>query len=310
MQLLWAALSLAAPVVLGAVAGATRLFPSPEGTIASLNRYALYIAFPPLVAQGLLASELSFPSSPGFWLLIPTVLAATALSGRLLLPRHAPTLALILAFGNVAYLGLPIVEQVLGPTAMPVASLAVAMHILFATTAGPLLLLRWSHTHGRGAASVLGRVLRQPLLWAPSLALAARSLPSPAREALATVITPIGRSAAPVALFLLGLYLHTHRDRARRLDVGDAVHVAWKVVLMPALTLGLCLALRHAEAIGVVEARVLTVLSAMPAAVTTFVMAHEYGVGAERTSRAVVATSLASLLAIPLTVWAALRWIA
>lgn len=308
MTLLWAALSLAAPVVLGVLSGAARLFGDPRGAIDPLNRYALYVAFPPLVAQGLLASELAMPTTPGFWLLVPVVLALTTLSARALLPKQAPTIALILAFGNVAFLGLPVIEQVLGPAAMPTASLAMALHVLLAITVGPLLLLRWSGAHG-GLRSVLGRVARQPLLWAPIIALAARALPTPARDALATVITPLARSAAPVALFLLGLYLYVNRDEARRVDRGDLAHVSWKIVLMPALTFALSRVLLNAGLILALEAQVLTILSAMPAAVTTFSMAHDYGVGADRTSRAVVVTSVASALTLPLTVWAALRWL-
>lgn len=307
MTLLWAALSLVAPVVLGVLAGAVRLFPNASGALDPLNRYALYVAFPPLVAQGLLASDLSIPSSPGFWLLVPAVLALTALAARALAPRQAPTLALILAFGNVAFLGLPVIEQVLGPASLPLASLGMAVHVLLATTVGPLLLLRWSHTP-EGGAQVLARVVRQPLVWAPIVALAARTLPAPTREALVAILAPLGRSAAPVALFLLGLYLHANRARVRRLDLGDLAHVGWKVALMPALTFGLSLALVRAGAMLPREAQVLTLLSAMPAAITTFSMAHDYGVGAERTSRAVVATSLASILTIPLTAWAALRY--
>lgn len=309
MQLLWAALSLAAPVILGWITGAMRLFPEPASALDPINRYALYVAFPPLVAQGLLASEVAFPSSIGFWLLVPVVLAITAIAARAIVPTHAPTLALILAFGNVAFLGLPVIEQVLGPIAMPIASLAMALHVLLAITVGPLLLLRWSDTRG-GAASVLRRVARQPLLWAPIVALAARALPLEAREALVAVITPLGRSAAPVALFLLGLYLHVNRARVQRLDAGDVVHVAWKNALMPAITLGLAIGLRELDAIEVLEARVLVVLASMPAAITTFSMAHDYGVGAERTSRAVVATSIAAIVTVPISVWAALHWIA
>jgi predicted permease len=299
-----AVLALVAPALLGVLAGAVRLYPEPSAAVDPLNRYALYVAFPALLAQALLGADLVVPSSPGFWLLVPGVLAICAAAARKLVRREAPTLGLILSFGNIAFLGFPIVEQTLGPRAMPIASFAVVIHVLLAITVGPTLLLRWSGQSG-GGAQVLSRLRRHPLLWAPIAALAARALPEVAREALAVVLTPLGRSAPPVSLFLLGLYLHAHGERARRLDRADLVHVVGKVVVMPAVTLGLAWVMRQVGAIEPLEAQVLAVLSAMPAAITTFAMAHEHGVGAEQTSRAVVGTSLASTVAIPLTVLAA-----
>jgi malonate transporter and related proteins len=308
VTLVWAALALVAQVLLGVLAGGLRLFPEPEAAIDHLNRYALYIAFPALVCAGLLSSELALPTTPGFWLSVPLVLAVTALAARAALPRQAPTIALILAFGNVAYLGLPVVEQVLGREALPIASLSVAVHVLLALSIGPALLLRWGGSD-RPLRAVLGRVARQPLLWAPLVGLAARPLPAQALEAMDAVLTPLGRSAAPVALFLLGLYLYVNRARMRQVDGGDVAHVMFKVVLMPALTFGLVWALAQAGWLGSLEARVLAILSAMPAAITTFAIARDLDVGAERASRAVVSTTLASALTIPLTVWASLRWL-
>src|SRR5690606_29600915 len=83
-----------------------------------------------------------------------------------------------------------------------------------------------------------------------------------------------------VALFLLGLYLFAHRARLRRVDAGDAAHVAFKGLLMPALTFAAAWALVRLGALEPLEARTLCILSAMPAAITTFSMAHEHGVGA------------------------------
>lgn len=302
MTLAWALASLAVPALLGALAGAARLLD--ERAIEPLNRFALYFAFPALVAEGLLSSELAVPRSPGFWLVVPAALFACVLVARLALPREAPTLALILAFGNVAYLGLPLVERALGASAVPVASLAVAVHVLLGLTVGPALLLRWSGSD-RALSSVVSRVARQPLVWAPAAGLLARLLPEGAREPLSTVLAPLSRSAAPVALFLLGLYLHANRGRLRALGRGDVAHVAFKQLLLPGVTLALAIGARSLDAITAPEARVLFLLSAMPAAITTFAIAHEHGVGAERTSRAIVTTTLLSAITIPLSLWIA-----
>ncbi len=306
MALHWALLALVAPVLAGIVAGASRLFADPDAAIDALNRYALYIAFPAMVTNGLLSSELAIPSAPGFWLLVPLVLLATALLARASMRESAPTIALILAFGNVAYLGLPVVAAALGERAVPLASLAVAIHVSLALTIGPALLLRWSGSGDR-LTSDLRRLIRQPLLWAPIVGLALRLVPSSARSPIAAVLDPIGRSAGPVALFLLGLYLYVNRARVRRIDLSDAAHVAFKTLLMPALALGGAVLLARFGWMSMPEARVLFVLSAMPAAITTFAIAREHGIGTDRVSRAIVLSTIASAATIPAAIWIALH---
>lgn len=308
MEIGLAAAALVAPVFLGAGAGAAKLFADPNAAVDHLNRYALYFAFPALVFHGLVSADYALPDSPGFWLLVPLALALTAGASRLLAPRQAPTLALMVAFGNVAYLGLPVVERVLGDEAMPIAALAVAVHVTLALSVGPVLLLRWSGAT-KGLFGSVGRAARQPLLWAPLAGLAARPLPADVRGALDALTAPIGASAAPVALFLLGLYLHAHRDRMRRLGAADALHVAVKLLGLPAVTFAGAWLFHRVQWLDVREAQVLCLLSTMPAAITTFAIAQQLGVGTARTSRAIVATTLASVAAIPAAAWLVRAWL-
>ncbi|MEQ9075920.1 MAG: AEC family transporter [Sandaracinaceae bacterium] len=314
MELWLAALALGAPILLGASAGAVRLFPDPNAAVDHLNRYALYFAFPALVFRGLVDADFALPTEPGFWLLIPLVLAVSALTVRALFPEEAPTLALIVAFGNVAYLGLPVVERVLGEDALGLAAVAVAVHVTLALSVGPLLLLRWSG-RGDGFAESAKALARQPLLWAPVAGLAVHALPGDARSLLDTmlvdtVIEPLGRSAAPVALFLLGLYLFTQRARLRRIEGGDVVHLGVKLLFLPALSFGVAFGFHSVGWLTPAQAQVLCLLAAMPAAITTFAISQQLGVGAERTSRAIVATSVLSIVTIPVASWLALTWVA
>lgn len=300
------AIALIAPVLFGVMAGALRLFREPERAIDSLNVYALHIAFPALVCGGLASAELALPNTPGFWALVPIAFAVAVVGARLATRESSPTIALTIAFGNVAYLGLPVVEQALGASAVPLAALAVAIHVLVAMTAGSFLFLRWSGD-ARGGHVAARKVIRQPLLWAPVAGLALRLLPTDARPFADALLSPIGRSAAPVALFMLGLYLHAHRRAVRRIDLGDAWHLLFKLVVLPAITFALAYTLRSQALLAAAEARVVFVLSAMPAAITTFSMARDAGHGVERVSRTIVLSTLASGLTIPVALWLASR---
>ncbi|MEM1414352.1 MAG: AEC family transporter [Myxococcota bacterium] len=302
-----AVLGLLVPVLLGAFAGATKRMRDPEGAIDALNVYALRFGFPALITRGLMTTEAGLPSDPGFWLLVPLVYAACLAVVWLTARKVAGTLALILGFGNVAYLGLPLVQAALGDDALALAAVAVPLHLVIGLSIGPALLVRF----GGGEGAMRWRpILTQPLLWAPFVGALLRVLPEDAKVLLEALLAPVAKSAGPVALFLLGLYLHRHRDRARRIDGWDLVHVVMKLALMPALTLGLAWAFVRAGWLEASAAQVLVLLAMMPAAITTFSLAHDLDVGTTRVGRAIVTTSLLSAGVIPLGVWIARSWVA
>lgn len=300
MSLLQAFAGLALPVVLGAVAGVLRLFPQPDAAISVLNRYALYIAFPALIAVGFTAEGFAIPTEPAFWLVVPAAMVATAAVagalGRLgALRGQGGTLALVGVFGNVAYVGLPLCERLLGPEVLGLASLAVALFVTCSLALGPALLLRWSPSGGR--RPVLRRIAGQPLLWSPLVGLVLRALPI--RELVRVWIEPIGASAAPVALFLLGLYLHGHARRALRPDLGSVAHVALKLAVLPGLVIGGGLLLHAQGLLALQSAQVFALLAATPTAIAAFGLAVELEEGTDRVAQAIAASTLVSAVTLP-----------
>lgn len=304
MDLVFRVGALILPLLLGAVAERRRLFRSTDDAIANLNVYALYVAFPALVYVGIADASFALPTSLGFYAIVPIALAitlaVTRLVGRDLVSRgSAGTIALVVSFGNVAYLGLPLVQRLLGEEVTGAASLAVAIHVSLSMLFGPWLLLRWS---GHEGAAPISAVLRQPLTYAPFVGLAARAMPASLVEGSVALLEPLGASAAPVAMFLLGLYLHRHRD-ALRIDGVAMRHVVLKLGVLPAVTFALAFAFHRFGELDVLEARVLVLLAAMPAAISTFAIAERFGVGERRVCQAVVATSWIAAITIPLVWW-------
>lgn len=289
-------LQLAVPALVGAACGALRLFPDPKAAVAVLNRYALYVGFPALVARGLLLRSASIPSQPAFWLLWPVALTLLLL----FVPRaRRSALGLGLAFGNVAYLGLPYVLAVMGEAMAGPAALAVAVHVTGAVTVGSAVLARAAGTT-EGVRGVFGRVARQPLFWAPVFGLTMRGSSPGVRTVAADVLHPFAATAAVVALFLLGLHVFTERARVR--SVGRAVFglIAVRMLLAPAVVFGLAVAAVALRWLPAELARVHVLLAAMPLAITTFSMAHDAGVEADRVAGAVVLSSLLAALMLPL----------
>ncbi len=289
-------LVLALPALLGVVVGRIGLLGDNEQAIGTLNKYALHIGFPALVFAGVISDEFSLPTQVAFWLVVPlahAVVVGFAFFGG----RFRGTLALTGLFGNVAYLGLPLVVGIYGEAAGGVAALIVAIHVAISVSAGPYLLRRWS---GESADGSFGKVLRLPLLWAPFVGLLARGLPRPALVHVDTFVSPLAASAAPVALFLLGLYIWTRRDVLFGAIDGAWAHIGFRLILVPLVTSAVVSAGVALKLLEPDHARLFVVLSAMPAAITTFSIAHDANVGTQVVAATIVRSTILALAWIPL----------
>ncbi|PRQ08909.1 AEC family transporter [Enhygromyxa salina] len=305
-------LAAASPLLLalaaGFVFGLAKLFERTDQAIAALNRFCLYLAFPALIFANVYTAELAVRELAGFVAasIVPT-LALLLLIGattRRVEPHARAAMGLGAGLGNIAYLGIPACAALLGPQVVGLASLSAALHIVVTIPLGTWLLLRWgprasTQTRARPLSGPLARALRQPLVWAPILALLARAAPG---SWLAPVIGPmqwIGAAASPVALFMIGLYLHAQRRELLRLRWTDAAMIAAKLVLLPALALGCVLACRQLNAISLEAGKVVLIQASMPTAITTFALAEEYGIGREAIVRGIVGSTILFMLSFP-----------
>ncbi len=325
---MWSALlALALPLGLGLACARGRWLESPalsgEQLVAALNRFALLVAFPALVVASWIDPVRPTRLEPGLGLaaivgLGGGVAAALVVGAR----RDAPSrdsrlpsrgaLALVALFGNSAYLGLPLVTALIGPGVVGRASFVVAIHVAASVSVGSVLLAR------DGSRALTGRQLARvlaasPLAWSPivgallSLALARLGLAShPLTEASFTALHGLGKTASPLGLFVLGLYLGAARSGGTGSEPtarSDGAFVAIRLLVVPACTWVASLALRAAALLDEEGVRVVVLLSAMPAAISTFAMAHEHGVEPAKVARAVVTTTLAATLTIPAWLW-------
>lgn len=294
-------------IALGALCGALRLFPVPSAAIGVLNRYALYVAFPLLIAASLASDQLRMSHPIGFiglhaaaaCIYLPIVwLAARRVTGT---TRRTLIVSTGAVFGNIAYLGIPFCTAVLGARATGIAAVSAAIHIVISMITGPTFLARAAEG-GQGWGRVLSRVVKQPLVWSPFVGLLLRYLGGGADWFL-LVARPVGASAGPVALFMLGLYLWENRTAVARWDADAALVCLVKLTLYPAITFALVAILGAPLGLSSMERQVLVLVAAMPVAITTFALAEEFRVGRRTLATAIVLSTmigLASLSALAL----------
>ncbi len=265
----------------------------------ALTDLVYYLLLPALVLQVLWRSPLGVDAVQ-----VAILAAVGVIAGMLLMwmvcrmcrmPRAAAG-ALLLAtmFPNATYLGLPVLEATLGPWASRVA----IQYDLFACT--PLLftlgIVIAHHYGGQGRGGPMWLfVLRIPPLWAALLAVVLNLGDVPSPVVVDGVLRILASGVVPLMLFSLGLSLTWQRARWRQLPSVIPVIVI-QLVLVPLIVLGLAGVMGIKG--GLLSAVVLE--AAMPSMVLGIVICERYGLDNGLYATAVTATTVVSLLSLPL----------
>jgi malate permease and related proteins len=206
----------------------------------------------------------------------------------------AGALLLATAFGNVTYLGLPVLESTLGHWTREVA----IEYDLFASTpllltVGVLLAQRYGGVHAPG--KFINGLLKVPPLWAALLALLLNIMQVPVPHWLAGLLDKLASGVTPLMLIVVGLGLAWQRGWAQRLTLFVPLLVV-KLLLVPLLVWGL------APFVGV-QGELLTAVvleAAMPSMVLGIVLCDRYGLDSALYAEAVTVSTALAVLTLPL----------
>ena len=208
-------------------------------------------------------------------------------------PRPAVgVLLLSAAFGNVTYLGLPVITGTLG---QQYGYIAILYDLLATTpvllTVGMLTAARFGKGGAVSLSSSLLRVLRLPPLWGVALGIAAHAVPVP--KALLDAAQLMGRAVIPVMIFTVGLALD-FRD-VRRMPVAVPA-LAVKLLLAPVL------AWLVARAVGLdgQVLRAVAIEGAMPVMVLSLVLADEFELDVPLAAACIAVSTVASFFTLPM----------
>ena len=266
-----------------------------------LNDFALYVGFPALILLALARTPLSPAANAGLLaansIFLLAVFGLAYLLGVLLRlePVRRRTVFLCLGFGNVAYLGVPILVQVWGPSVLPTAGMIIAVYLFWIFTLG-LGVVQHGRTEGALLRTTLGGLVRSPLLLAVVagilLGATGPALPAPVVAAL----DMLAASVTPLVLVLIGLFI----GRARAGNLREWVPVlgfslATLVVLPGMFLLGLL-----AAGIPPSSHTVSIVQAAMPVAITPFALAGPLELDREFIARSIVLSTVLSAVTLPL----------
>ncbi len=287
----------------------------PESAIPGLNAFVLYFALPCMLfrfGSNTPIVELLNPVMLGVYLasagLIVFFTISTTLSKTVNL-QNAAFGALVAAFPNTGFMGVPLLVALLGPSAAGPVICAVLADLF--VTSSVCIAVAQAHSaveHGARVAALraLRSTVSNPLPWSIALgglfSVAGLKLPAEVQS----VVNMLADAATPVALFTIGAVLwRAGQHVSRRTPVRDYAPVALvKLFVHPLLVFALAAAVHRLGApLSSFQVMVLTLAAALPSASNVSLLAERYGADNGRVARIIMTSTVLAFVSFPLLAW-------
>ncbi|SFS20962.1 AEC family transporter [Yoonia litorea] len=287
MNLALTVLNITAPVFLLAAVGFFWVKLGFEYRVQFVTRMAMTLAVPCLIFVALMQTEIAPEAlaalSLASFVAYAIVMLATFLVVRLV-GLDSRTYLAPLIFGNTGNLGLPLALFAFGEVGLGYAVVVFAVMAILSFTVGIWMVA--------GAGS-FKKVISEPLVAATLLGALFLWQGWETPEFLTNALELVGQMAIPMMLITLGVAV-------ARLETAAMT----QAVLLSVVKLVICGAAGWAAAVAFgldpIAAGVLIVQVATPVAVTSYLIAEKYGADAQPVAGLVVASTLLSVIALPL----------
>ena len=278
-------------------------------SMEGLNKFVIYLALPAQLFDAMSHVKLEDLAQPGFyWAFSIGMLATAGLNAFLTRTSNVPQTDKIIqcmtsAYSNAGFMGIPLCLIVFGRTGLSPAIITTLFTVsfLFALTILWIELTRLDHGQlGAAMRKVCLALIKNPLLIAPILGVAwsASGLAMP--SAIDRYINLLGEAATPCALVAIGLFLAANPIRGLDRDVLRIVTL--KVAIQPLLTAGLVF---YVFDMPRMWAQIAILSAALPVGTGPFMIAQIYQRDASASARAILISTICSVITISLL----LAWI-
>ena len=287
MNLALTVLNITAPVFMLAAVGFVWVRLGFEYRVEFVTRLAMTLSVPCLIFVALMRSDvapealatLSLATFAAYGL-VAVVCLALVLLGRL----HVPTYLAPLIFGNTGNLGLPLALFAFGDIGLDYAVVVFAVMAILSFTIGVWLV------SGGGS---LSKVVKEPMVAATLLGALFLWQGWKTPEVLTNALDLIGQMAIPMMLITLGVAV-------ARLETKAMTQAVILSILKAAICAGAAWWVARFFALDPVASAVLIVQVSTPVAVTSYMLAEKYGADAQPVAGLVVASTVLSVITLPL----------
>jgi predicted permease len=276
-----------------AIAGAGFLLARYAGIdVKMLSRVVFYSLLPCLAFRLLVSSTASGPNVAILMLLAVAIMGTMGLVGfgaaKALGLDGKPLRAflMVVMFSNGGNYGLPVLRFAFGPETLTYGTIFFLTGSVTTYVAGAF----FAGSHRSKIAGALEKVWKMPSLYGLAMALIVRAGGHPVPEAIMRPIELLSDAALPVMILVLGMQLERAVWPARPGIVTIAVGIS--LLVAPVVALGLCALLGLTGP----ARQAAVILSSMPVAVITTILALEFEMDPEFVTSAVFLSTIASPL--------------
>lgn len=285
-----------------------RLKQIPDTALGWMNFYIIYVSLPALFYRILAQTPLEQLAQIDF--IFATTLAtgwafAFSFAVVMLVRRghigQATIGALAGSYGNIGYMGPGLALSTLGPQAAAPVALIFCFDTLLLFTLVPFLMtLSGPHpvSFGNIARTALMRIVTNPLVIASALGALSAALHFQPPVALERLMQFLQSSAAPCALFTLGVTVALRPLQKMPWEVPTLVGL--KLIVHPVILFLLLSLMGNFDPLWVATA---ILMAALPPALNVFVFARQYDTWVEEASSAVLVGTLVSVVTLTSVMW-------
>jgi predicted permease len=269
-----------------------------------LERLTYFVLFPMLLIQTLVKADLSSVPVAG----VGGALLLSALAMSLLCLVLYPALKRLgidgPAFTSIfqgatrwqTYVALSVAANLYGDVGLALASVAMVAIIPLVNVFSVAVLAHYAAPEKRSARVIFMTVIRNPLIWACAIGLLINVVHLPLPKIWHEVADALGRSSLAIGLLVTGAGLQL--KGLFRPSLGAGIGVAFKLVLMPVLALGL------AAGFGLSgnSLAIVAICAAVPTSPSAYVLARQMGGDAPLLAQIITLQTIFAAVTMPIAI--------
>lgn len=269
-----------------------------------LEQLTYFVLFPMLLIQTLVKADLSRVPVAG----VGGALLLSALAMSLLCLALRPALSRLgidgPAFTSIfqgatrwqTFVALSIAANMFGDLGLALASVAMVAIIPLVNVFSVAVLAHYAAKEKRSPRAIAMTVIRNPLIWACVIGLAINLMHLPLPRIWHEVADALSRSSLAIGLLVTGAGLHL--KGLLRPSLGAAIGVVLKLVLMPALALGL------ATWFGITgnSLAIVAICASVPTSPSAYVLARQMGGDAPLLAQIITLQTILAAITMPIAI--------
>ena len=274
-----------------------------DNWVKILNDYALLIGFPALIFSALAKTRIDFQEFGNLIVfnsayIIISIFLAFPIAGILKLNVQTKrTLFLALCFGNVSYLGIPVLQNTYGDGILPDATIISAVYLVWLFTLCIYMVEKFGNER-QGWLQQLKSFVTNPMLISVFLGILVSVLDIHISPIIMKTADMFAMSVTALVLFSLGIFLGNQ-------PVGNIRE--WIPVAGFSITILLILPFLFYLIVGQffenIHYRSWVLEAAMPMGLTPYVLSAKYGLNTSFASKVVVLSTILATLSLPLWIY-------